>query len=903
MRYLIICIFLIQNVSSLNATHNRSGEITYEQIDPVTIRATITTYTKASATGVDRDSLTLDWGDNTSELVARTNSPGVIIPGEDIKLNTYTAEHTYPGRGTYTLSFMDPNRVNNIQNVNFPNSVDVPFYVQTTFTFVNPQFQGLNSSVILLQPPIDFACVGQRFVHNPNAFDPDGDSLSYELIVPFQSEDTEVPRYRFPNEILPGSNNLISLNEITGDFVWESPQSAGEYNIAIKINEFRNGVLLNSVVRDMQIFVDICDNQAPTIDVIDEICVVAGTRLEIPVIVADIDSGQQVKLTATGGPFLERFSSAILTGDGMYADVVRTELFVWETQCEHISDSYYQIVFRAEDNSINEENGLSILKTLRVKVVGPAPEDISAENINNENIRIEWALPYACANTINDYFIGFSVWRKNQSNQFDIDSCVGGLEGRGYEPVNFLTNQNDGNRYFHVDNDNLEKSNIYCYRVLANFALRTPSGNPFNIVESLPSAEICIQLQQDIPLITEVSVIETDITNGSIDVSWIKPLGSDLDTIANPGPYRYEVLRSTDAVTYDMITTGQFVTQNFSDDINLEYTDSGLNTNSNQYFYRIDFYSDDVLYGSSPDASSVFTSIVSSDQMNILSWTEETPWINYIYRVFRQDNNTGPFTEIASTSDNMYVDEELINDIEYCYHIESEGTYGLSTTPSPLFNLSQEVCGSPVDTVGPCAPILSLESPCELINEGITVNEFINTLNWLTPVSDCNNDEQVIVYRIYFSPNLLVELSLLTEVDGDVFTYDDTPEMGITGCYAISGVDSLGNEGPLSEIICVESCSVYELPNTFTPNNDGSNDIFVPRENLFVSEVDFKVFNRWGNLIYETTDPELNWDGTDLNGKDASEGTYYYTCSIFEESTELGTVEIDQLSGFIQLHR
>ena len=244
MRYLIIFIFLILSVSSLYATHNRSGEITYEQIGPVTIRATITTYTKASATAIDRDSLVLDWGDDTSDLVSRTNSPGVVIPGEDVKVNIYTAEHTYPGRATYTLSFMDPNRVNNIQNVNFPNSVDVPFYVQTTFTFVNPQFQGFNSSVILLQPPIDFACVGQRFVHNPNAFDPEGDSLSYELIPPFQSEGMEVPRYRFPNEIIPGPDNLISLDEVTGDFVWTSPQSAGEYNIAIKINEFRNGVCL-----------------------------------------------------------------------------------------------------------------------------------------------------------------------------------------------------------------------------------------------------------------------------------------------------------------------------------------------------------------------------------------------------------------------------------------------------------------------------------------------------------------------------------------------------------------------------------------------------------------------------------------------------------------------------------
>ena len=106
-----------------------------------------------------------------------------------------------------------------------------------------------------------------------------------------------------------------------------------------------------------------------------------------------------------------------------------------------------------------------------------------------------------------------------------------------------------------------------------------------------------------------------------------------------------------------------------------------------------------------------------------------------------------------------------------------------------------------------------------------------------------------------------------------------------------------------SDVVCVESCAVYELPNTFTPNQDGSNDNFIPRENRFVSSVDFKVFNRWGNLLFSTTDPMLNWDGRSDDGQELSEGTYYYTCSVFEGSIELGIVETDLLSGFIELLR
>ena len=48
-------------------------------------------------------------------------------------------------------------------------------------------------------PPIDNGIVGIRYIHNPGAFDPDGDSLSYELVIPLQDDFNEVTNYRFPN--------------------------------------------------------------------------------------------------------------------------------------------------------------------------------------------------------------------------------------------------------------------------------------------------------------------------------------------------------------------------------------------------------------------------------------------------------------------------------------------------------------------------------------------------------------------------------------------------------------------------------------------------------------------------------------------------------------------------------
>lgn len=891
---------ILLSFSELNATHNRSGEITYQQIGPLTIRATITTYTKASSVGVDRDSLTLVWGDGTSESVLRSNGNGELIPGEDIKVNYYTAEHTYPGRATYTLSFEDPNRVEDIVNVNFPNSIDVPFFVSTTFTLINTQFQGYNNSVILLQPPIDFACTNKRFIHNPNAYDVDGDSLSYELIVPLQAEGENVPLYQYPDQVSPGPENNISLDPVTGDFVWDSPKQAGEYNIAIKINEYRNGVLLNSVIRDMQVRVQSCLSSPPELEVEEEICVIAGERIEIPVTAIDPDPLDGVKLSATGGPFFVNFSPAILTGSNDYEQSPFSRFFIWETKCEHISSSSYQVVFRAQDNSINSNSGLTILKTLTIRVIAPPPQDLVAEVVN-ESIELNWELPYVCEETTNDYFLGFSVWRKENTNPFEIDSCTPGLDGRSYQVIDFLTLDNNGSRYTFTDN-NVEKGKIYCYRVLANFALRTPTGNPFNIVESLSSNEYCIQLSQDIPLLTEVSVTDTDDMNGSIQVSWIKPKLNDFDTLEYPGPYRYELSRSEDGMFYESIPSAIFETQFFDEAIDLSYTDIGLNTRDLQYFYKVDFYASDQFYSSSPESSSIYLNIFSSDNINDLSWSESTSWQNFRYYVLRREANQSSFDTIAITNSSPFTDGAVNNDTEYCYVIQSYGNYGLEFSPPVIKNLSQINCGIPIDTVGPCTPELFVDNPCnsDELNENAPLQ---NYLNWTRSNFICEDSRDLEQYNIYFTSSIGEEPELIAVLDAAENTFEHLPDDGINGCYSISATDTLGNEGIRSPLICVNNCPIYELPNTFTPNADLSNDVFIPRENRFVSEVNFIVYNRWGNKLFETRDPELNWDGTDMAGNEVDQGSYYYTCDIFDTSNDGLLNLVNQISGYIQVFR
>ncbi len=882
----------------VNATHNRAGEITYKQTGALTIEMTIITYTKASSTAADRDSLDVYWGDGSHQFVRRDNSKTRFEPN-DIKINYYIAAHTYPGAATYTISFLDPNRVGGILNVNYPNSIDIPFFLSTTFTLLDQQFQGFNNSAVLLQPPIDIGCVNKLFVHNPNAFDVDGDSLAYELTAPLQAVNTPVPGYKLPDEIGSAAGNSFSINALTGEVRWNSPKLQGEYNIAIKIKEYRNGKLINVILRDMQILIRACENEPPVIKTEEEICVIAGEKINILIEVSDANLNQKVKLSATGGPLSVK-DPAILYGPQYFTPVKFTANLEWQTNCNHISDQYYQIVLRAVDNFYPDSTGLATLKTIRIKVVGPSPQNLTAKS-ENGNIKLEWDSPYACEVTDNNYFFGFSVWRKIASAVLEPDTCNPGLTGSPYQKIVFRTLAQENGKYFYTD-EKVEGGNTYCYRVQAEFAKLTLTGNPFNRVESLPSNETCLVLLRDLPLITKASVDVTDKTAGQVHLRWTKPLEAQLDTLANPGPYKYEIWRSDETKNFIPVRSYEYPFFNSVPDSN--YFDAGLNTTDQPYFYFIRLYCNGKKKGDSPTASTLFLTVSPSDKKNILQWSSMTPWSNKKYTVYKK-SSSGLFNAIHVTTSTSYEDTGLDNDSTYCYRIESEGSYSIDHIEDPIFNFSQETCRQPEDNIAPCSPSIEVTNVCDRLNSDTNPDELFNTITWTNPFLACpETSDDIVSFNIYYAGTVDAPLEKFASQEiSEGYKIIHYPPTGLLGCYGVTAVDSLGNESAMSNKVCVDNCPFYELPNTFTPNGDGKNDVFKPRVNLFIFEIDFKVYNQWGNLVFETTDPQINWNGNTTSDAALADGTYYYTCKVFETKvTGVKTIK-ENLNGFIHIIR
>jgi gliding motility-associated-like protein len=75
-------------------------------------------------------------------------------------------------------------------------------------------------------------------------------------------------------------------------------------------------------------------------------------------------------------------------------------------------------------------------------------------------------------------------------------------------------------------------------------------------------------------------------------------------------------------------------------------------------------------------------------------------------------------------------------------------------------------------------------------------------------------------------------------------------------------------------MVIVEPFSIY-IPNTFIPDQNNRNELFIPVTDFDVVAWEFSIYNRWGELIFQTNDPKQAWDGQ-LNGVMSQDGIYSY---------------------------
>jgi gliding motility-associated-like protein len=928
----LIFILLI-GFSQLQASHNLAGDITYRALGNNSVEITVTTFTDPSAAYVDRCEIDLEIWNSTGQIkiadlqnIKRQNGVwnndplftqvtctgsqsaqmGEYIIGT-IKKNIYKATFTFSGPGYYLVRYYDVARLNDI--INMANSGSQAFFIESSVLINN--YLGEQNSPQFLNHPIDQACTGKLWTHNPGGYDPDGDSLAYKFVNCRQYDPPSIPSpiictgFQMPDQI--GGNGPITIDVNTGLITWNVPNLIGIYNIAYVIEEYRNGQRIGFTYRDMAIFVNPCDNDPPVIEAPEEICVYAGDTVVFDFKIWDPNFFTSVSppgdsvyfyLNNSGsqlnGPFAVAVSPAeivVVDPPGLqippdfpvaHDDTIKGR-FHWNTVCDHVRPAYYQVDFYAHDNVsyYQAHKMLSANHITRIKVI-PRPLDGLVVTAANREITLNWNA-HACDSTL-----GYEIYRRQGGGNFSQDTvcCTSDPSTAGYSLIG--TNLGRNNTTFIDQNGGVpfDFGVEYCYLVRAFFE----SG-----IRSCATEQVCVVIQKDFPVLLKDSVAVTDPATGEIQVEWSRPTG--VDPIF-PGPYTYTLMRANDI---DGNPTWATVASAIAFD-DTTYRDVGLATSLRGYRYRVDLYDvNDQLIVEGNYGSSIFLSITPGDKVLNLQWRENVPWHNRKYYIYRAADFVSALTLIDSVPGNggnnhYYTDRGLTNFEDYCYVVVSEGEYLVGDgVPDSVRNASQRECGIPQDFEPPCINTVAFDTTrnCVSLSVGFT---------WTYPDSVCGGDLDH--FTIYRADNRDANYVLIAVVDSSQTSFNLSGLPSIADCYGISATDTNGNESDMV-IFCFENCPQIEVGNVFTPNGDGVNDYFSPLTDRSVRVNFVQVFDRWGKQIFSTnsvSDPARLWDGRTTNGAEVPEGVYYYVIRFAEDHLP-GYVPKPWISGVITLLR
>ena len=179
---------------------------------------------------------------------------GSLIPFYPYGIEAYFYRASFPCSipGEYTVSWDKCCRNGAILNISNPLNVDMQLH--STFTV---DLTSLYSTPYFMTKPVVFLPVNTPFQYNPLPFDPDGDSLVWSIDIPNESSSSNlaegIPISGYSNPPSVSGGNL-SINSITGTVSW-TPSIQGNFVYTVKCEEYRNGVKVGDIRRDMQFIV------------------------------------------------------------------------------------------------------------------------------------------------------------------------------------------------------------------------------------------------------------------------------------------------------------------------------------------------------------------------------------------------------------------------------------------------------------------------------------------------------------------------------------------------------------------------------------------------------------------------------------------------------------------------
>lgn len=380
-----------------NASHMMGGQITVEHISGMDYRVVYTAY--RDMTGIPIAQVAsinfVDSVSGTSFIVPihYDTLVTVLVPG--VEEYVYDTIVTFPNAGSWYISYEECCRNAAILNMTSPASESHHFYsivlIDTT-----------NSTPVFLNPPIVMAQENVPFYYNPLPFDFDGDSIAWSLDVPLSSSGLPVAGY-----VLPSSDSLVPFNmdPLTGEITF-LPNQLGHFQVSVRVKEYRNGIQIGEITRDMQLIVVQSLNVPPVLMISSNSApfngktytIAPNAAFSMTVSIFDQDN-QGLTLTGNGEAFGLASNPAVLSVVNGASSATAT--VAWTPNSTQARTAPYVIGLRVSENYGNMVFQSDVSVSLRVGV------EVTGINENSNDAQLSVS-PNPAADQFNIQFVSKS---------------------------------------------------------------------------------------------------------------------------------------------------------------------------------------------------------------------------------------------------------------------------------------------------------------------------------------------------------------------------------------------------------------------------------------------------------------------------------------------------------------
>lgn len=800
----------------------------------------------------------------------------------------------------------------------------------------NNTISHINSSPRFLNKPVPYVCINSPFVFNHQGFDPDGDSLVYFNANPLNGPSsclssqsptnmTYATGYSLTNPIQTAPSGPFTFNNNTGALSF-TPSLSGFFAMATRVEEYRGGVKIGSMIRDVQIVViSGCININPgtVIDTINNGNLVGGyirgcadETLTFCFKIYSPDTAVKFAATSTNGLIIPT-STVTFTGEG--TDSLEG-CFTWLPTAADVGIHTFTVT--ARDTSCRPP-GIVTSQTFSYPILIPYPVDGQGDvsvcasdsaqlyGVSQVGDSLVWSVllgdygSLSCTSCDTTYATPsvttiYKVEDVNSPCEDNFDTVIvtvlpPPLVDIGIEDSVICQNSSvnldptvtpaGAYNYEWTPNVNITSTNTlattvsplvdtwYFLEVTEQNAGCTSMDSVF--IEVIPLDMVIDDKSPGICLGDNVQLTMSGTAPDSFSYTWSPGTTLNDSTVMSP-------FASPDTTTVYMVTIEREGCQSYNDfaivtvepnptvDLGVDkvlcqwdtvyinptidpswFTNYSYSWSNTTNLYPPDV-ADPTVVGNTPGSSS-YTLTVSTplgcfgtDDINITV-------------------NPGDFMTVDPTEEEVCSRDSIILEAtggdSYVWTPDlylSDPNIG-NPTSKPRSNVQYTVYGTSAEGCLDTGYVTILLSPAAILEMGEDIDAYDAETIQLNAKGNCS----------YFSFNPT------TFLDDPTISNPTVTGLNTTVTYIVTGYTVNGCATTDTITINYDPGLVIEVPNAFAPNGGESNNTLqIIRRGDFELEY-FRIFNRWGENIFETTDIEMGWDGRH-NGDLQPIGTYVY---------------------------